>query len=55
MIPPVGLNTVASLEMGSKALGMSPKNVMSLAEKLYGAGFISYPRTGQSFECILLS
>ena len=45
MSPPVGLNTVALLEMGSKALGMSPKNVMSVAEKLYGAGLISYPRT----------
>jgi DNA topoisomerase-3 len=31
MIPPVGLNTVALLEMGSKPLGMSPKNVMSVA------------------------
>lgn len=47
MNPPVGLNTVALLEMGSKTLGMSPKNVMNVAEKLYGAGLISYPRTGQ--------
>ena len=45
MSPPVGLNTVALLEAGSKAMGMSPKQVMNVAEKLYGAGFISYPRT----------
>ena len=43
--PPLGLITVTLLEAGSKAMGMSPKQVMNVAEKLYSAGFISYPRT----------
>ena len=43
--PPVGLNTVAMLEAGSKAMGMSPKALMKVAEQLYSQGLISYPRT----------
>ena len=42
---PLGLNTVALLTSASKAMGISPKQVMSVAEKLYSSGFISYPRT----------
>mmetsp|Transcript_13507 Transcript_13507/g.32873 ORF Transcript_13507/g.32873 Transcript_13507/m.32873 type:complete len:1427 (+) Transcript_13507:71-4351(+) len=42
---PLGLNTVALLTSASKAMGMSPKQAMSVAEKLYSSGFISYPRT----------
>ncbi|KAL3911862.1 MAG: hypothetical protein SGILL_007117, partial [Bacillariaceae sp.] len=42
---PMGLNTVALLSAGSKAMGISPKKLMQTAEKLYSAGYISYPRT----------
>jgi len=42
---PTGLNTVALLKAGSKAMGLSPKQMMNVAEKLYSSGFISYPRT----------
>ena len=40
-----GLNTVSLLSSASKSMGMSPKQVMNIAEKLYSYGCISYPRT----------
>jgi len=45
VISPVGLNTVSLLSAGSKSMGLSPKQVMNVAEKLYSAGYLSYPRT----------
>eukprot|EP00930_Biecheleria_cincta_P004385 TRINITY_DN10529_c1_g1_i1.p1 TRINITY_DN10529_c1_g1~~TRINITY_DN10529_c1_g1_i1.p1 ORF type:complete len:874 (-),score=152.92 TRINITY_DN10529_c1_g1_i1:46-2640(-) len=42
---PVGLNTVHLLRTASNALGMGPKQAMKVAEDLYSAGLISYPRT----------
>jgi len=45
MPAPAGLNTVALLQACSKAMGVSPKKAMQVAEKLYSSGFISYPRT----------
>ena len=42
---PEGLNTVALLRTASLALGISPKKCMDVAEKLYIAGYITYPRT----------
>ncbi|KAK3284561.1 hypothetical protein CYMTET_7800 [Cymbomonas tetramitiformis] len=47
LTPPSGLNTVAMLTATSN-LGMSPQRTMQVAEKLYMAGFISYPRTESS-------
>lgn len=41
---PVGLNTVQMLKAAS-ALGMSPGTAMKVAEDLYSAGYVSYPRT----------
>lgn len=42
---PLPLTTVELQQSGSRLLGMPPKRVLDLAEKLYQKGFLSYPRT----------
>ncbi|CAK9780934.1 unnamed protein product [Cutaneotrichosporon oleaginosum] len=42
---PYPLTTVELQKSGSRLLGMTPKRVLDLAEKLYQKGFLSYPRT----------
>nr|ACX31684.1 DNA topoisomerase III beta [Leishmania donovani] len=42
---PTGLNTVDLMKIASRALGIGPHYVMSIAENLYIRGYISYPRT----------
>lgn len=46
--PPNGLDTVQMLRAASAAMGLSPHKAMLLAEQLYMAGLISYPRTESS-------
>jgi DNA topoisomerase III len=45
---PLPLNTVAMLRVASSGLGLGPHHAMQLAERLYIAGYISYPRTESS-------
>lgn len=42
---PLPLNTVALQKLASRKLRMSSERVMKVAEDLYRAGKISYPRT----------
>ncbi|KAL1411723.1 DNA topoisomerase [Vanrija albida] len=42
---PLPLTTVELQQSGSRLLGLAPKRVLDLAEKLYQKGFLSYPRT----------
>lgn len=42
---PTPMDTIALEKLGSKWLKISAKQTMTIAEKLYTQGFISYPRT----------
>lgn len=42
---PVAMDTIELEKLGSRKLKLSAKQTMTIAEKLYTQGFISYPRT----------
>lgn len=41
---PIAMDTIALEKLGVRKLHMNAKRVMEAAERLYGKGFISYPR-----------
>lgn len=43
-----GLNTVELLKIASSSLNIGPHVAMNIAERLYTAGLLSYPRTESS-------
>merc|ERR1711935_939131 len=45
---PQGLNTVELLRVCSSKLGIGPAQAMSVTERLYTQGYVSYPRTETS-------
>lgn len=42
---PQAMDTIELEKLGSRKLKISAKETMTIAEKLYTKGFISYPRT----------
>ena len=48
MLRHAGLNTVELLKVASSALNIGPHVAMNIAERLYTAGLLSYPRTESS-------
>lgn len=42
---PQAMDTIELEKLGSRKLGINAKETMTIAEKLYSKGYISYPRT----------